>query len=238
MRLRRTGDALQANQLSNQMPIQYTQPITVSAKDYTHEWKRAFSKITAPLSLDLQARMQSYQLVWSGLWKKRREVRYFFFLQWRTPMWMLAHSPQPTARVCVCACLTNRTDLYASSLMKVAHPATMCVHAHHATTNYTELSCHVQITLIRSSWILTWASAVCARVSLLCVCARTCNALIHYLIHVTEPQICYRGKKISGLTLNKRYLALQHLPSEGSDAYLFIYFCFVRLFSVLFPLTC
>lgn len=168
MRPRRTGDAPQANQLSNQMPIQYTQPITVSTKDYTHEWKRAFSKITAPLSLDLQARMQSYQLVWSGLWKKRREVGYFlFFLQWRTPMWMLAHSPQR-----VCACLTNRTDLDASSLMKVAYPATVCVHAHHVTTNYTELSCHVQIALIRSSWILAWASAACARVSLLCVCAR------------------------------------------------------------------
>lgn len=164
-------------------------------------------------------------------------MRYFFFY---------SEKPQcgcsPTAHsACVCmrACLTNRTDLYASSLMKVAYPATMCVHAHHATTNYTELSCHVQITLIRSSWILAWASAACACVSLLyvCVCAHTCNAFIPNQIHVTEPQICYRGKKISGFTLNKRYLALQHLSSEGSDAFLFFIFFALCVFSLFCSLS-
>lgn len=85
---------------------------------------------------------------------------------------------------------------------------------HHATANDIELSCHVQITLIRSSWILAWSSAA--------------GEFTRYRILVTQSQRYHRGKENPGLTLNKRYLEWQRLHSEAAGA----------RFSFFFPPSC
>lgn len=93
---------------------------------------------------------------------------------------------------------------------------------HHATANYIELSCHVQITLIRSSWILAWSSAA--------------GEFTRYQILVMQSQRYHRGKENPGLTLNKRYLEWQHLPLEAAGA-LFIFPPFLCTSCLCSPLS-
>lgn len=58
--------------------------------------------------------------------------------------------------------------LHASPLMKVSQY--WCVRVHHPTTTYSELFCHVNITLIRSSWILALSIYMCVHMCTVCVC--------------------------------------------------------------------
>lgn len=121
-------------------------------------------------------------------------VCYFFYLFFVTVMMLMR------IHMSASECLrVQQMHLHALPVMKVPHCQFVCP-CDHVTTNYPELSRHVNITLIRSSTIIARPIYVCVRV---CVCVRTCNTFIYCQNHIKEPDI-YDGGQRPDLTLNKR----------------------------------